>query len=74
LTKGVQQFIKNHLSGILLAESQGALPGEPKSVPKSKRKRDQEEEDTDAAERELAGRMIALVEVCAPIEKPYGRN
>jgi hypothetical protein len=62
LTRGVQQFIKTHLAGILLAESLGALPGEPKSVPKSKRKRDQEE-DTDGAERELASRMIALVEV-----------
>jgi hypothetical protein len=32
-------------------------------MPKSKRKRDQEEEDPEAAEKALAARMIALVEV-----------
>jgi hypothetical protein len=61
LTQGLQQFIKDHLSAILLAESKGALPGEPKSL--SKRKRGRDEENEENPERALAARMIALVEV-----------
>ena len=61
LTTGVRQFIQDHLAEILLAESKGALPAEPKSLPKSKRKRDEDEDDD--AEKELAARMVTLVEV-----------
>jgi hypothetical protein len=60
LTAGVRQFIQDHLAEILYAESKGALPGDPKSLPKSKRKRD---EDEDEAEKELTTRMVTLVEV-----------
>jgi hypothetical protein len=62
LTAGVRQFIQDHLAEILYAESKGALPGDPKSLPKSKRKRD-EDEDEDEAEKELTTRMVTLVEV-----------
>jgi hypothetical protein len=60
LTQGLQQFIKDHLSAILLAESKGALPGEPESLSK-KRRRDEDNDEN--PERTLAARMIALVEV-----------
>ena len=73
LTQGLQQFIKDHLATILLAESKGALPGEPKSLPKKKRRRD-EEEDDDNPERALAARMIALVEVRWLIFLTHCRN
>jgi hypothetical protein len=63
LTMGVRQFIQDHLAGILHAESKGANPGEPLSLPKKKRARD---EDDDAAERDLASRMVTLVEVRVP--------
>jgi hypothetical protein len=61
LTQGLQQFIKDHLSAILLAESKGALPGEPESLSKKKRRRDEDNDEN--PERTLAARMIALVEV-----------
>ena len=73
LTQGLQQFIKDNLATILLAESKGALPGEPKSLPKKKRRRD-EEEDDDNPERALAARMIALVEVRRLIFLTHCRN
>jgi hypothetical protein len=60
LTAGVRQFIQDHLAGILHAESKGANPGEPLSLSKKKRARD---EDDDAAETDLASRMVTLVEV-----------
>ena len=61
MTAGVRQFIKDHLAEILAAESKGALPGDPKTLRKGKRQRpDDEDEDQ---EKELAARMITLVEV-----------
>jgi hypothetical protein len=60
LTAGVRQFIKDHLAEILAAEYQGALPGDPKSLSKGKRRRFDDDEDP---EKELASRMITLVEV-----------
>ena len=60
LTTGVRQFIQDHLAGILLAESKGANPGQPLSLPKKKRARD---EDDEAAEKGLTSRMVTLVEV-----------
>lgn len=60
LTSGVRQFIQDHLAPILHAESKGANPGEPESLPKKKRRRDENDE---AAEKDLASRMVALVEV-----------
>lgn len=62
LTAGVRQFIQDHLAEILYAESKGALPGEPKSLPKSKRKREDDEDEAEA-EKGLAARMVTLVEV-----------
>ena len=59
LTKGVRLFIQNHLAEILYAETKGALPAEPNSLPKKKRRRDEDEE----YERELGTRMSTLVEV-----------
>jgi len=59
LTKGVRLFIQNHLAEILYAETKGALPAEPNSLPKKKRRRDEDEE----YERELGTRMSNLVEV-----------
>ena len=59
LTQGLQQFIKEHLAPILHAEAKGAIPGEPDSLPKKKRRRD----DDEASEKNLATRMITLVEV-----------
>lgn len=60
LTAGVRQFIRDHLAGILHAESKGANPGQPLSLPK---KRARDEDDDDAAERDLSSRMVTLVEV-----------
>jgi len=60
LTAGVRQFIKDHLAEILAAEYLGALPGDPESLSKGKRRRPDDDEDT---EKELASRMITLVEV-----------
>jgi len=70
LTAGVRQFIQDHLAEILLAESKGALPAEPKSLPKSKRKRDEDEDEN--AEKELAARMVTLVEVTS--QSIYGTD
>lgn len=61
LTAGVRQFIKDHLAEILAAEYQGALPGDPKSLSKGKRRRPEDEEED--LEKELGARMITLVEV-----------
>jgi hypothetical protein len=57
----VRQFIQDHLAPILYAESQGALPGDPQSLPKKKRR--EAEDDDESPVKELAGRMIMLVEV-----------
>jgi hypothetical protein len=62
LTAGVRQFIQDHLAAILYAESKGANPGDPRSLPKRKRVRNEEDE---AAEKDLVSRMVALVEVNA---------
>jgi hypothetical protein len=59
LTNGVRQFIQDHLAEILHAEDKGALPGAPGSLPKRKRRN----EDSEQPEKELAARMIKLVEV-----------
>lgn len=59
LTNGVRQFIQDHLAEILYAESQGALPAEPESLPKKRR----QNKDNEDERKELAARMIALVEV-----------
>ena len=64
LTAGVRQFIQDHLAEILYAESKGAIPAEPKSLPKTKRRRKEDEEQ----EQELARRMVTLVEVLPAIE------
>ena len=40
--KLLQQFIKEHLAPILHAEAKGAIPGEPDSLPKKKRRRDED--------------------------------
>jgi len=69
MTSGVRQFIQDHLAGILLAESKGANPGEPESLPKKKRGRD---EDDQAAEKDLASRMATLVEVTSQPRLPRG--
>ena len=59
LTQGLQQFIKEHLAHILHAEAKGAIPGDPDTLPKKKRRRD----DDETSEKNLATRMITLVEV-----------
>ena len=65
LTTGVRQFIQDHLAEILYAESKGAIPAKPKSLPKKKRRRADHEDDNEDPEKELARRMIILVEVTA---------
>ena len=60
VTSAVRQFIQDRLAEILYAESKGALPAEPESVPKRKRG---DYEDTKHV-KELAARIITLVEVC----------
>jgi hypothetical protein len=68
LTSGVKQFIQDHLAEILYAESKGAIPAEPKTLPKNKRRRvEDDNEDEENAEKELAGRMVTLVEVINPL-------
>jgi len=70
LTSGVKQFIQDHLAEILYAESKGAIPAEPKTLPKHKRRRvEEDDEDEGNAEKELAGRMVTLVEVINPLWK-----
>jgi hypothetical protein len=59
LTQGLQQFIKEHLAPILHAEAKGAIPGDPHSLPKKKRRLD----DDETSEKDLATRIITLVEV-----------
>jgi len=61
LTAGVRQFIKDRLAEILAAEHQGSLPGDPTSLPKGKCRRPSD--DNEDPEKELAARMITLVEV-----------
>jgi Centromere-associated protein K len=62
LISAVRQFIQERLAQILYAESKGALPAEPESLSKRKRVDDDDENDEDHV-KELAARMIALVEV-----------
>lgn len=65
LTTGVRQFIQDHLAEILLAESKGAIPGQPNTLSKKQKRRreDEESENDQDPEKELAGRMVILVEV-----------
>jgi len=72
MTSGVRQFIQDHLARILHAESKGANPGEPESLPKKKRRRD---EDDQAGEKDIASRMVTLVEVTSqPLFPPPFRS
>jgi hypothetical protein len=62
LATGIRQFIKDKLADILYAEYQGALPGDPASLPRGKRRR-ADDDDDDEPEKKLAQRMITLVGV-----------